>query len=477
MEKLIFNEKTLSRIPPVFIIALLIVLGLPVLVFNVFHIDFTVISQGLGFYNQHGTTIGEVQFRNYFQQAILQWSAFCLSAITVLLAFTQYRLVNDKIALIVGLSVLFSGSVDALHTLIIDGVAPLYFDKPNLDAIVWTLTNTVSGLILLIGLSVLLKMEEHKKVSLLLFGLLSIFLVLAAFTLIYYTTLIIKIPHMWDVGARLSRPYELVYLVIFLIIAIVVYPKIYKKFPYILTNCVFYMSITEVAIALYMMILSSNPYDSAFNTAYFLKIIVYFIPFSCLIVNYVFSYNAILQAQATLQVSKDKLKYIAAHDSLTNLYNRREFDDQINQRIALCAKEKISFALLLIDIDNFKLINDTLGHIHGDEYIKKFASELRILTRKSDILSRIGGDEFTLITPKLKARINAQQLADRLIGGLSKVHSIGGNLITNTSSIGIAIYPDDGKTSQELLRKADIAMYAAKNTGKNKYQFFSETMD
>ena len=477
MEKLILNEKMLSRIPPVFIVILLIVLSLPVLIFDVFHIDFSMISQGLGFFHLHGKPIGEAQFRGYFQQAILQWSAFSLSAITVLLAFTQYRLVNDKIALIIGLSILFSGSVEALHTLIIDGLAPQYADKANLDAIVWTFSNTASGLILLIGLSILLNRDTQKPFSALLFGLLSIFLVLAAFALIYYSTLIIKIPRMWDTGATLSRPYELIYLTIFLVIALVVYPKIYKKYPYILTNCIFYMSITEIATAVYMMFLSSNPYDNAFNTAYFLKIIVCFIPFSCLIVHYVFSYNAILQAQITLQISKDKLHYIAAHDSLTSLYNRREFENQINQRIALCAKEKISFALLLINIDNFKDINDALGHIQGDEYIKKFAAQLRLLTRKTDILSRIGGDEFTLITSKLKAKLNAQQLAQRLLPGLSKALSVADSPISATCSIGIAIYPTDGKTSQELLRKADIAMYSAKSAGKNTFQFFSETMD
>ena len=285
-----------------------------------------------------------------------------------------------------------------------------------------------------------------------------------------------QLPTMWYPGATLTRPYELIYLTIYFFIALFLYPKVYQKFPNILTNSIFYIAVTQIIIASYMMLLSNTPYDSAFNIAYFLKIISYFIPFVCLIINYVFSYNAVLEAQIRLQISREKLKYLASHDPLTELYNRREFERIIEQKVASSNRENGSFALFLIDIDNFKQINDTFGHIRGDEFIQHFADVLQSLTRKGEILSRIGGDEFTLITGKLQSKEDVQLLAERLINGLNKpiLQLEQERSVTTTISLGIAMYPFNGNTSQELLRKADIAMYSAKNSGKNTYRFYSE---
>jgi diguanylate cyclase (GGDEF)-like protein len=474
MEQFIFDEKKLRQIPSIFIFILIMVLGLPMVAYNLFNIDFSTIAKGVGFDQKVNAFLFENQIRGYFRQAILQWSAFSLAAITVLLAFTQYRLSNDKVALLIGLSILFSGSVEAIYTIITDGLTPIYIDKPNLDAMIWTFANTISGLIFLFGMIFLLRNKPTQPFSTVTFCLIAIFTVIIAFSIIYYIVLLVKLPKMWDPSATLSRHYEVIYLAIYLLVALFLYPKVYNKYPCILTNCIFYMAITESVMAFYMMFLSNRPYDGAFNIAYFLKIMVYFLPFSCLIINYVFSYNALLQAQTNLQVSQDKLKYLAGHDALTNLYNRREFENQIEKRIATSSRDKESFALFLIDIDNFKNINDSLGHIHGDEYIKQFADRFQTLTRKGDILSRIGGDEFTLISGKLKSTGHAKALASRLIKGLSQACPIGETTISNSSSIGIATYPTDGKTAQELLRKADIAMYSAKNSGKNTYRFYSE---
>lgn len=473
--QLVMDEKTLKRIPHIFILFLILICGLPVIAFNLFGFNFSTLSERMGLESILGNYLVEAQIRGYFRQMILQWSAFALAAITVLLAFTQYRLTNDKISLIIGLSVLFSGSVEALHTIILDGITPQFIDKANLDAVIWIFSNTASGLIIVIGLILLLKWGESKPFSLTTFCLISALLVTVAFTLIYYTALIVKLPRMWYPDNTLSRPYDIIYLLVYGSIATILYPITYKKYPNILTNCIFYMAITEIVIALYLMLLSNVPYDNAFNSAYFLKIVVYFIPFACLINNYVFSYNNVLQAQLNLQISKDQLKYLAGHDSLTDLFNRREFENQINQRIVMGGRDKDQFALLLIDVDNFKAINDSLGHLYGDEYIKRFSEQFLKLIRKEDILSRIGGDEFTLITNTIKSPKEAAFIAKRLLEGLNIAIPVKQDTISKTCSIGIAIYPDDGKTSQELLRKADIAMYTAKSSGKNNYKFYSET--
>lgn len=473
---IILDEKTLKRIPPFFTFIFLLLLILPAIALNYFGIDLSNVTNEMEGDNSLGVFFVETQIHGYFIQILLQWSAFSLAAITTLLAFTQYRLINDKIALVIGLTILFSGTMEALHTVVIDGLSPDIADKENIDAIIWTLSNTVSGIIFFIGLLLLLKYEDHAKFRVSTFTLLNILLVLVALAFVYYAAFIIKHPTMWFHYALVTRPYELIYLLIYLSIIFFIYPPIYKKYPSVLTNCIFYMSVTQVVISLYLMFLSNFPHENAYVIAYFLKIIVYFLPFSSLIINYVYSYNSVLEAQNKLQASQEKLKYIASHDALTNLYNRREFENLLDITIANYRRERSSFALFLLDIDNFKAINDSLGHLHGDSFLKKFSEQLSTLIRQGDILSRIGGDEFTVIMSRLKSPSAARKLAARIIKELNVPYLVNEKLLTSTISIGISIYPLDGTTTEELLKNADIALYNAKKSGKNTYRFYTEKL-
>ncbi len=468
-----FNEVSLKRIPQFLVLVIILLLGLPYIGLHS-GIDFGAITNKLnqGLHVQ----LVESQVRGYFRQILLQWSGFSLAAITVLLAFTQYKLSNDKIALIIGLSVLFSGSLEALNILVIDGISLPYTDKNNLDALLWLLSNSIGGLILIVGLLLLLHRQDTKTLNLSTFILLTIFLVLVAVSLIYYAATVIKLPVMWFSDSYLSRPYELITIGIYLSLILFIYPKAYKTYPSILTDSIFYIAITQIVISIYLMMLSNTPYDSAYNIAYFLKIITYLLPCICLIINYVASYSSVLHAQKRLSIKQRELKYIASHDSLTNLFNRREFEDLLDKSIANASRSGGSLALLLIDLDNFKITNDTFGHIHGDELFKQFSNRLILITRKGDLLSRVGGDEFTLIATNLHSPSSARQLAERILNELNSPYPISGKLITVTASIGIAIYPDDGTTTDDLLKKADLAMYKAKNSGKNTYQFYTEQL-
>lgn len=471
----VFNEMTVRRIPQFLVLIIILLLGMPYIGLNM-GLDFSVIADKL----TQGTSLNnhfvESQIRGYFRQMLLQWSGFSLAAVTVLLAFTQYRLSNDKIALIIGLSVLFSGCLEALNTLVIDGLSLDATEKNNLDALIWIFSNTIGGLILIIGLSLLLHSKDEEELNLGTFILLTTLLVLGAVTLIYYAATVIKLPVMWFTEFYVSRPYELVSICIYLFLMLFIYPRTYKKHPTILSDCIFYISVTQIVISIYVMILSNSPYDSAYNIAYFLKVVTYFIPCICFVINYVFSYAAVLNAQKKLQMKQGELKYIASHDSLTNLFNRREFEDLLDKSISNAIRGNKSLALLLIDLDNFKTTNDTFGHIHGDELLKQFANRLVILTRKGDLLSRVGGDEFTLISPDLSSPTSARQLAERILNELNSPYPISGKLITVTASIGIAIFPEDGYSTEDLLRNADLAMYKAKNSGKNTYQFYTEQL-
>jgi diguanylate cyclase (GGDEF)-like protein len=231
------------------------------------------------------------------------------------------------------------------------------------------------------------------------------------------------------------------------------------------------MALTQLLMAIYLMFFSYFNQEITYNIAYFIKMISYFIPFSCLLINYAFSYKTILKIKDELQISQEKLKYLAAHDELTHLYNRREFENLLDKTIANYAREHRSFAVLMIDIDDFKSINDSFGHTHGDHYLKHFSEQLSLLTRKGDIIARLGGDEFSIIMPQLNSPASARQLARRIIKGLSMPYTGNQELLSRTVSIGIAIYPCHGITSNDLLKNADLAMYHAKKSGKNSYQF------
>lgn len=468
----VYDEMVLKRVPQFMVLIIILLLGLPYLGLNL-GMDFGFITDQI---NQGKVHLSEYEVRGYFRQTLLQWSGFSLAAVTVLLSFTQYRLSNDRIAFIIGLSVLFSGSLGAFNTLVVDGISMPYIEKSNLDALIWIFANSISGLILMIGLALLLYSKKEKKLSLSAFTVLSIFFVLIALVLVYCLVGVEKLPSVLYKNSYFSRPYELITLGVYALILIFFYPKTYRKYPSILSHCIFYMALTEITIALYMMLLSNTPYDSAYNIAYFLKIVSYLIPCTCLVINYVFSYSMVLDTQKSLRRKQNQLKYIASHDSLTNLFNRREFEELLDKSIANALRTNNTLALLLIDLDNFKITNDTFGHIHGDELLKQFSNRLSLLIRKGDLLSRVGGDEFTLIALNLKSLATAHQLADRILNQINNPYSINGKLITVTVSIGIAVFPDDGLTTDDLLRKADLAMYKSKNSGKNAYLFYTKQL-
>lgn len=477
MDKIVkIDEKALKRLPPIFILIFIILLGFPVLALTYFGADFSTMAKDMTINNNLGFVVIESQIRSYFKQVLLQWSGFSLSVITVLFALTKYRLTKDKIALLIGLTILFSGSVQALHTLVIDGLFLISMDKENLDAIIWTFTNTVSGLIFAIGLLILLYQSQRKVFHLSKFIVIGLLFGLTTLVFFIYMLLVIGHPVALFKNDFIPRPYELIDITIYVSIIFFIYPEAYKKYPTILTNCIFYMSITQVVIALYLMFLPSTLYDNAYNIAYYLKIIVYFIPFSCFIINYIYSYNSILEAQKEIDEGQKKLEYFASHDPLTDLYNRREFEQLLDKTIANASRERQSFALFLLDIDNFKSINDTLGHTYGDHFLQKFSEKLVLLTRKGDILSRLGGDEFTIITSPLKSLSSARKLAERMITSLNTSYHVDEKWLSSTVSIGIAIYPMDGENTKELLKHADIAMYNAKRSGKNSHHFYTKNL-
>ena len=168
-----------------------------------------------------------------------------------------------------------------------------------------------------------------------------------------------------------------------------------------------------------------------------------------------------------------KLQYQAANDALTGLPNRRLFADRLGQTLALAGRQKRMVALLYIDLDGFKLVNDSLGHSIGDALLVQVAERLRLRVRQSDTLARLGGDEFTVILTSLHARPEAEMVANSLLQVLATPFTIADHQLTIGASIGISIFPEDAEQPHDLTQQADSAMYAAKRNGKNRAMYFT----
>jgi diguanylate cyclase (GGDEF)-like protein/PAS domain S-box-containing protein len=169
---------------------------------------------------------------------------------------------------------------------------------------------------------------------------------------------------------------------------------------------------------------------------------------------------------------EQKLADMATHDSLTGLPNRSLLSDRMTMALALSRRNSSRLALLMLDLDKFKVINDTMGHTVGDELLKAVAERLTNVTRKSDTVARIGGDEFVLVLPQISSADVAGMLAQRILDAFQEQFVFDGHQLKITTSIGIAVYPDDGKEIEILLKNADQAMYRAKEEGRDKYRYF-----
>jgi diguanylate cyclase (GGDEF)-like protein/PAS domain S-box-containing protein len=178
-------------------------------------------------------------------------------------------------------------------------------------------------------------------------------------------------------------------------------------------------------------------------------------------------------AAAQLQYDAQRLQFLAHHDTLTGLPNRGMFADRAREAVAHARRHGKTAAFLFLDMDNFKQVNDRLGHEVGDELLKVIAARLRSSVRGDDFIARIGGDEFCVLLQEIAEPREAAAVAQKLIHELGKGYRVGEHELSCGASIGIACVPQDGQDVATLLRLADAAMYRAKEAGRNGYQFFS----
>jgi diguanylate cyclase (GGDEF)-like protein/PAS domain S-box-containing protein len=174
--------------------------------------------------------------------------------------------------------------------------------------------------------------------------------------------------------------------------------------------------------------------------------------------------------------AQENLKFQAEHDALTALPNRLLFLDRLEQSIKHAKRHEEKVAVLFMDLDHFKEINDSLGHDAGDELLKKISLLVQNIIRMSDTMARIGGDEFTIMIERIENNDVIIEIVEKIMETLRSPQMLGEHTVYTSFSVGIAIYPDDGKNAQELLKNADAAMYKAKSKGRNRYEFYTEDM-
>lgn len=175
------------------------------------------------------------------------------------------------------------------------------------------------------------------------------------------------------------------------------------------------------------------------------------------------------QAKASEVISR----YQALHDSLTGLPNRNLFNDRVEQSIHQANRNGEMFAVMFLDLDRFKEINDGFGHEAGDIILQSLAKRLTLLLRSSDTLARLGGDEFLLLFPNLKNKTDVLTIAEKIKKDFKQPYSVAGKDIYLAASMGISIYPEDGEDARTLIKNADIAMYSVKSKGKNNFSFYN----
>lgn len=184
----------------------------------------------------------------------------------------------------------------------------------------------------------------------------------------------------------------------------------------------------------------------------------------------------ILRDSTERRIAEQNTFFLANHDLLTGLPNRARFLERLHEALMNADRDHTGVALLLLDLDRFKTVNDTLGHHAGDQLLKMVSQRLKQCVRETDTVARLGGDEFVLILTRLKSVSSAELIAESVIRSLLQPFVIDAHTVNSAASIGIAVYPQDGNDSGELLQKADLAMYRAKATGRGRYRVFAPGM-
>jgi len=185
--------------------------------------------------------------------------------------------------------------------------------------------------------------------------------------------------------------------------------------------------------------------------------------------------TSLMSRERSLKASQTQLEYLSTHDELTGLLNRRTFSIKLKYALQKAQRNKTQVAVLFLDLDDFKQVNDTLGHSAGDALLQAVAQRLEKSLRKSDVLARVGGDEFNIFVEGFKTIAELQIFAQKILDNFIEPFVYHDSEIVSSTSIGLALYPNDGQDTETLTKNADLAMYKSKDNGRNGYSFYSRT--
>lgn len=413
-----------------------------------------------------------------FIHTILEWTAFNITLITFVIAVIHYRMVKDIAIPVICLALFFSGILDAFHSLAVDRLISSSAPSNELISFAWSIARTFNATILVICLSLFtFKRIPLRKVPVSAFVGMTALLTLIAIILIYYmsnkaTLPTAQLPHLF-----IHRPYDVLPLAFYILLLVFLCPRFYKMYPGPFAQALVLMAFVSTYTEIYIIFTPSDISDGFFDMAHILKLIAYVLPLIGLLVDYVQTYRSVHTTQVQLAEQTQELTQLAHHDFLTGLHNRASFEIALEQEIARASRFNLHFALLFIDLDNFKKINDDLGHNIGDVYLQEVAARLKQCVRETDIIARIGGDEFALILEGIEHKRQAGIVASKIFAEFDKEYRIGNRQVLISGSIGIACFPESGNTVTQLCKHADIAMYRAKEHGKRQWQYFTTELD
>ncbi len=374
------------------------------------------------------------------------------------------RYLENHFLLFLGISYLFIAILDLFHTLAYKGMGVFPGYDVNLPTQLWIATRSLQSISLLFAFVYLRRRLVPGRA--LFFFFLATALILASIFTGFFPDCFLQ---SGLTGFKIYAEYAIV---LIYLAAIVLLQRQRKQFDSAVMRLLmvsFSLSIaTELAFTLY-----TDVYGILNMVGHYLKVLSFLPIYQAVL------YTGIQQPLSILfrdlRQARDELQYMATHDSLTTLPNRNLFFHQIEHAIRMALRNKKMVAVLFIDIDNLKHINDTYGHDAGDQLLQINARRMTSLLRSSDIVYRFGGDEFILTLENITNRQDAEVVTRKVLNKLSEPVIIDTRTIQNSASIGVSLFPEDGNEPALLLKKADIAMYTAKTSGKNRFKFYDDS--
>lgn len=405
----------------------------------------------------------QVYSANSFYVFVYRWLLSILAGMIVLLSITDYWTTHNELVFILGCAYAFIAYFNTLFTLSYQ----FFYNNPQLlemiHANVWLFSNTGVGFLISVGITLVLLNVPRMLRTIILVSLLMIMIIFVSIWLNHFPASRLEL-----VKALSDQQKMQIFGTINLVIygyLIFLYMRLKKRFPSQFISILWYLGLIQCVLSLYVIIGVFTHYDNSYVGSSFFQFSCFLLVVLFLVVRYLRTYLFIVQKQKQIKAEKEKFELLSYQDPLTSLANRRAFEIEAARTIAHAQRHGGHFALLFLDLDDFKKVNDTLGHEAGDELLQQVAKRLSESLRLEDYYARLGGDEFGILLVHLHDHI-LETLVNKLVTILEKPYVVKDKIINIGVSVGTACYPDEGNTYRELLNHADFSMLKIKKGSK-----------